>query len=104
MKKLLNFTRKLLLYIWFALTIIVALLLTIRIVNPGVKGISNYDLKTYIGITLFFAVIYFALKLIAKRNENNEAEQKMESGKMESGKLWRKMLWKKSILNRTFFS
>ena len=99
MKKLLNFTRKLLLYIRFALTIIVALLLTIRIVNPGVKGISNYDLKTYIGITLFIAIIYFALKLIAKRNENNEEEQKVESGK-----LWRKMLWKKSILNRTFFS
>ncbi|RTZ02106.1 hypothetical protein [Flavobacterium sp. GSP6] len=72
MEKLLNFTRKLILYIWLALTIIVALLLTTRIVNPGVKGISNYDLKSYIEITLFFAVIYFALKVIAKRNERKE--------------------------------
>lgn len=92
MKKLLNFIRKLILFIWLALTIIVALLLTTRITNPGVKGISNYDLKTYIGITLFFAVIYFALKLIAKRNESNEIEQKIESGKQKNGKLWRKML------------
>ena len=74
MKKLINFTGKLILYIWLALTIIVVLLLATRIINPGVKGISNYDLKTYIEITLFFAVIYFALKLIAKRNDRNATE------------------------------
>lgn len=72
--KLVSLTRKLILYIWLVLTIIVILLLVNRILNPGVKGISNYDLKDYAKITLIMAVIYFALKLFASRKDRNETK------------------------------
>ena len=71
MEKLISFTRKLILYIWFALTIIVILALIIRIANPGVKGISNYDLKVYAKISLVFAVIYFVLKFLNRKQNRN---------------------------------
>ena len=73
MEKLTSFAGKLILYIWFALTIIVILLLIIRVANPGVKGISNYDLKNYAKVSLIFAVIYFVLKFL-----NRKTEQKIE--------------------------
>jgi len=69
MEKLINFTKKLILYIWLILTIIVVLLLIIRIANPEVKGISNYDLKDYAKISLIFAVIHFGLKFLKKREK-----------------------------------
>jgi hypothetical protein len=74
MEKLISFTRKLILYIWLGFTIIVALLLVCRILNPCEKGISNYDLKDYGIITLIFLLIYYALKLIVSRKDRNETK------------------------------
>jgi len=75
MRNLLSFIGKLILYIWLFLTIIVILLLIIRIANPGVKGISNHDLKDYTKITLIFAGIYFALKLLKPKINESETEK-----------------------------
>lgn len=72
MKILLNFIGKLILYISSALTIIVILALISRIINPSIKGISNYDLKIYAEITIIFVIIYFALKLITKQKARKE--------------------------------
>lgn len=69
MEKLLNFIRKLILYIWLGLTIIITMILIIKIINPDIKGISNYDLKMYAGISIIFFVIYFLLKLLKPKNK-----------------------------------
>ncbi|TPG36341.1 hypothetical protein EAH81_19915 [Flavobacterium pectinovorum] len=67
MKTFLNFSRKLISFIWLLLTVIVIFFLIQQFTNPGIKGISNYDLKLYLKFTLCFAFIFISLKFFASK-------------------------------------
>ena len=67
MEKLISIIRKLIIYTWLILTIVVVFFLISRIANPETKGISNYDLKFYFEITIYFCLIYIVLKIIQNR-------------------------------------
>ncbi len=67
MKTFLNFSGKLIGFIWLLLTVIVVFFLIQRFANPDTKGISNYDLKFYLKITLGFASIFIFLKFFESK-------------------------------------
>jgi hypothetical protein len=67
MNRFLNVFRKIILYAWITLTIVVGFLLIIRTANPRTKGISNVDLKFYVEITIYCFIIYIVLRLIENK-------------------------------------
>lgn len=52
---------------WLLLTFIVAFFLIQEIINPGMKGISNYDLKLYLKITFYLTFVFITLKFILSK-------------------------------------